>query len=133
MERIILSNKDHEHEAPSYDDVSIWVNKLMAIKFLGRDILVKQMQGSKYKLINGFGFISIKFCVNSEKEKFPFRIRIPIEMTTFQQDKHPIVFLLHVVDGIIDEVEIYSTDGSLIDNEIFLENVTYCVNEVLKV
>ncbi|HNT03555.1 MAG TPA: hypothetical protein PLY12_11470 [Bacillota bacterium] len=132
LEHITLCHKDHEHDNPSYADVSVWINKLLAIEFKGRDILVKQMENSKYELINGEGFISIKFCVNDEKEKFPFRVRVPVEMIAFQQGRHPIMFLLHVLGGIVDELEIYTADGSLIDSKISVLNVNHKVADLLK-
>jgi len=131
LEHILIYRKGHEHDLHSYSDVSLWINKLFDIEFKGREILVKQIEKSKYELINGEGFISIKFLINDDKEKFPFKVRVPLEMTASQQDRHPIMFLLHVLDGFVDEVEIYTADGSLIDNGVSILNVVHTVSDIL--
>lgn len=50
-------------------------------------------------------------------------------MRAFQQSTAPIVFLLHVINGIIDELEIFTADLTQIDaDSIELEKVEYEVN-----
>lgn len=132
LEHISLCHKDHEHDKHSYADVSMWINKLFDIEFKGREILVKQIDNSKYELVNGDGFISIKFFIIDDKENFPFKVRVPVEMTASQPDRNPIMFLLHVLDGIIDELEIYTADGSLIKEGISVLNVDHTVADILK-
>ena len=132
MEHISLNNSSHENDKYSYDQVTLWLNKLFDINFSGREILVKQLENSKYKLINGEGFISIKLSISSEKENFPFKDRIPVEMIAFQQDRYPIMFLLHILHGIVDELEIYTADGSSIDREISVLNIDHKVAGNLK-
>lgn len=57
---------------------------------------------------------------------FPFKERIPTQMLAFQPNGDSIDFLLHVVDGYIDELEIYSTSGNSLDpNHILLNNIKY--------
>lgn len=131
-EHIILCHENHKNDSHSPAEVSMWLNKLMAIEFIGKEILVKQIQNSKYELICGAGFISIKFFISDEKEKFPFRVRIPVEMTAYQHGKHPIIFLLHVLEGIVHELEVYTADGSLIDGGISIQNLYYDVDKLLK-
>ena len=131
LEHILLCPKDHENDQPSHADVSMWINKLFNIEFKGKEILIEQMKNAKYELINGEGFISIKLLINDYKEKFPFKVRVPVEMIAFQPGRHPIMFLLHVLDGIIDELEIYTADGSLIDNEISIFNVEHNVSDTV--
>ena len=51
-------------------------------------------------------------------------------MRAFQQPSVPIVFLLHVVNGLIDELEIITADSTQIDaNNIILEKVEYEINK----
>jgi len=132
LEHISLCHKNHEYDSPSCADVSMWISKLFDIEFKGKEILVKQIKNSKYELINGNGFISVKFLTNEEKEEFPFTVRVPVEMIASQPDRHPIMFLLHVLDGIVNELEIYTADSSLIDKEISVLNVEHKVADILK-
>ena len=96
-----------------------WINRLMDVEFRGRDILLKQ-----------FAFISLKFKIEGEIEPYPYLVRVPVEMRAFQTSTAPIVFLLHVVNGVIDELEIITADLTQIDaDSIKLEKVEYEVNQ----
>ena len=110
----------------------MWINSLLDIEFKGREIIVKQLEDAKYELTNGEGYISIKFSINKTKEKFPFKVRVPVEMKAYQLNRHPIMFLLHIQDGIVDELEIYTADGSLIDDEISVDDSEHKTADILK-
>lgn len=57
-------------------------------------------------------------------------MRVPVEMRAFQQSSAPIIFLLHIINGIIDELEILTADSAQIDTDnIELERVEYEVNQ----
>ena len=78
-----------------------WINRLMDVEFRGRDILLKQFSKAKIIYKQEYAFISLKF-----------------------------VFLLHVVNGVIDELEIITADLTQIDaDSIKLEKVEYEVNQ----
>ena len=50
-------------------------------------------------------------------------------MRAFQNEKAPIVFVLHVIDGYLDELEIFSTDGSTINvDTISLDKLEYVID-----
>ena len=51
-------------------------------------------------------------------------------MRAFQQSSAPIIFLLHIVNGMIDELEILTADSAQIDaDQIELERVEYEINQ----
>ena len=125
LEHISLCHNNHKDDTPSCATIEIWLSKLLIAEFKGKDILLMQLKNAKYELINGSGFISIKFYIRREEEPFPFKIRVPIEMIAFQEEKNPIIFLLHVLNGYIDELEVFSADSSLINGEISLEKVNH--------
>lgn len=54
-------------------------------------------------------------------QRFPYRVRVPLEMRVSEKNDIPIVFLLHVVDGFVDELEILNADSSPIDSDIRIE------------
>jgi len=132
LEHISLYHEGHEYDRPSYVDVSKWINTLLNTEFKGRGILLSQLENAMYELVCGAGYISIKFLVSSERERYPFICRVPVEMIAFQPGRHPVVFLLHIIDGIVDELEIFTADSSLIEREISIINVEYKVAESVK-
>ena len=50
-------------------------------------------------------------------------------MRAFQEESAPIVFMLHVIDGYLDELEIFSADGSTINvDNISLDKLEYVID-----
>lgn len=113
-----------------YEKEQQWINSLMDVEFQGRDILLKQFSKAKIIYKQEYAFISLKFKVEGEIEPYPYRVRVPVEMRAFQNSTAPIVFLLHVVNGVIDELEIITADSTQIDaDSIQLEKAEYEVNQ----
>ena len=107
-----------------------WINSLMNIEFQGRDILLKQFSKAKIIYKQEYDYISIKFKVEGEIEPYPYHVRVPVEMRAFQQSASPIVFLLHIVNGVIDELEIITADSKQIDaDNIELERIEYQIGD----
>ena len=74
------------------------------------------------------GYISLIF-PEKKGEKYPYPVRVPVEMRAFQMDKAPIVFLIHILDGYLDELEIFSADGAIINSDtIMLDNLEYVID-----
>lgn len=68
----------------------------------------------------------------TETVSYPYRERVPVTMLAHIEDsrgKRPIAFLLHVIDGYVDELEIYDAAGfDIYDyNKIPLDNIEYQV------
>lgn len=107
-----------------------WISSLLNVNFKGRDILIKQVANSKVVCSQEYDYISIKFFVEAGIELYPYKIRVPVEMRAFQEAAAPIVFLLHIINGVIDEMEIITADSSQINpDNITLTNVEYEVNK----
>lgn len=107
-----------------------WIDRLMDVEFQGRDILIQQLSKAKIIFKQEYAFISIKFKVEGEIELYPYHVRVPVEMRVFQQSSAPIIFLLHIINGIIDELEIFTADLTQIDTDnIELERVEYEINQ----
>lgn len=107
-----------------------WVEKILDIEFKGRETLLKQITSAKVIFEQGFDYISLKFQMGEKIEKYPYKVRVPVEMRAFQKESVPIIFLLHIINGVIDELEIITADSSKINPEtINLENVEYEINE----
>lgn len=109
----------------------LWIDRLMNVEFPGRDILLQQLSKAKILYRQEYAFISLEFKVEGDIEPYPYPVRVPVQMLAFQQSSAPIIFLLHIVNGIIDELEIVTVDLAQIDaNNIELENVKHeiCVD-----
>jgi hypothetical protein len=103
-----------------------WLDKLLSVDFNGKEIIKKQISASKVFCEKNPSFVSLKFSVSRSVEKFPFRVRVPIEMTVFQKNSAPIIFLLHIIDGFINELEIFPADSSIIDiDDIDLQKIDF--------
>ncbi len=110
-----------------------WVKSLLNVEFQGKDILLKQFSRAKTDYKQEYSFISLKFKIDGKVEPYPYQVRVPVEMRAFQKSAAPIVFLLHVVNGVIDELEIITADSAPIDvDDIQLENVEYVINPEVK-
>ena len=108
----------------------LWIDSLMNAEFRGRDILLRQLSKSKIIYRQEYAFISIKFKVEGDVEPYPYHVRVPIEMRAFQSLSAPIIFLMHIVNGIIDELEIITADSTQIDaDNIELERVEYEIDQ----
>ena len=102
----------------------------MNAEFQGRDILLQQLSKAKIIYKQEYAFISIKFKIEGDIEPYPYHVRVPVEMRAFQQSSAPIIFLLHIVNGIIDELEIITADSAEINTDnIEVERVEYEINQ----
>lgn len=109
-----------------------WIDKLLSADFKGRDILHEQLNNSEVFVEKDFSFISLRFVTSTDEERFPYNIRVPVEMRAYQSASAPIVFLLHLKDGLVNELEIITADSSKIDiNTISVENVNHEINKEL--
>lgn len=115
-----------------YKNEQYWIKKILEVEFKGKKLLLQQVLSSKVFLEEGYDFVSLKF-KTEETEKYPYQVRVPIEMRVFQKDSAPIVFLLHIVNGFIDELELITADSSKIDiSNIIFDEVEYVINEQVK-
>lgn len=110
-----------------------WINKLLSVNFMGREILKKQIAKSQIVFEQNYDYVSIKFLFKATLEYFPYKVKVPIEMRAFQDNSSPILFLLHVVNGLVFELEILTADSSKINiNAISLDKVTFEINKEVK-
>ncbi|MCM1027355.1 MAG: hypothetical protein NC432_13045 [Roseburia sp.] len=107
-----------------------WIERLMDVEFQGRDILLRQFSNVRVAYRQEYAFISLKFSVRGDIEPYPFPVRVPLEMRAFQQTAAPIIFLLHIVGGAINELEIVTADLTQINpDRIDLERVEYEIDQ----
>ena len=65
--------------------------------------------------------------------QYPYRVRVPVEMRAFQEGSTLIIFLLHVMDGYINELEIVSAALTWIcEDKIDFTEVVYEIASEVK-
>lgn len=102
---------------------------MMEKEFLGREILIEQLENVEVIKESGFDFLSIKMFVSQVNKLFPYDIRVPVEMICYQKESAPIVFLLHILKGKVNELEIITADSSYLDVcKIELRNRKYLLD-----
>lgn len=113
-----------------YENEQKWIDYLLSAEFKGKDILVKQIACAKVTCKQADTYISLRFYIEDKIELYPYQVRVPVEMRAFQKSSAPIVFLLHLHDGAINELEIITADSShLYADKIELEQIEYVINE----
>ena len=107
-----------------------WLEKLLNVDIKDRDILMRQISDAHISHEKEYSFISLKFERIDSLEKYPYSVRVPVEMRAYQDRGAPVVFLIHIIDGIINELEVFTADSSEIKEEaISLEAVEYEIND----
>jgi hypothetical protein len=87
------------------------ISELTASDFLGRAEVIKQLEQCVVRLIDEDGSLEIGVIHASAA---PVLHRVPTELYGPDVDGVQISVLLHVVDGLCREIEIYKVDGTTI-------------------
>ena len=104
--------------------VKKWIEYIFKFDFKGKEILKNQILNSKILYHQYDDYISIEFLVDDGAEIYPYKSRVPVEIIAYQKSSVPVLFLLHVINGKIKELEILKADSSKIDpNNIDLDNL----------
>jgi len=126
LERIFLDKPLRKNDEFSYEQVNVWLNKLLDRDFEGRNIIVKQLNGAKYEIERDGCSIFIKFIPNNDK-KYPRNEKTPITMLVKQRNTCPVDILLFTENGFVKEMEIYTVDGSYNDGKFSVDDVEYLI------
>ena len=100
----------------------IWFENILKNDFLYREEMILQINHSKVNHEYFGNYISLKFLVDRKILPMDIHVRVPLEMRVYQNNKPPIQFLLHVINGYVDELEVFYADSSYIDNELSIMN-----------
>jgi hypothetical protein len=105
---------EEEYRSPTAWELAV-LDRLLELPFPGRDEVRRQVDGARVRTVREYGddYGSIDFLV-SNWMKAPVVMRVPVVGTARDVDGVPIEFLLHIVDGIISELEIVKMDGGAI-------------------
>lgn len=99
--------------------------------FFGRSELLEQIKNA-YVIPNyNKGFISLSFRIEPDTVIFPYNVRNPVEMRAFQKNRVPIVFIIHVIDGYLAELEIFNADSSEMYDDFYVDDIELVINSKL--
>lgn len=88
------------------------VEQLLRQPFDGRDQLRMQLSAARVIAERGRDSRTLRFeRTGGEMPRAPTALRVPVEGQAVDDDGVPIAVLLHVVDGLIEELEIFRVDG----------------------
>jgi hypothetical protein len=98
------------------------LNKILSINFSGKDLIYKQLKTAKVISCCPCGCKTVDIQVDDTLPKYELNKRIPVELKTFSKDGIPIIASIHLVNGYINELEIYRADSGQICEDIDLDN-----------
>src|SRR5580658_6932734 len=102
------SNAQDQDFRPLSDLEEQLLTVLLSTDFSGRDVLVEQVAVASVREIDDNG--SLEFAPSDKKPAEVVR-RIPVEAELDDSDGITIHLLLHVVDGLLKELEVYRDDS----------------------
>lgn len=117
-----------EDDRPLTDKETKILLKLLEAEFPGCDQLLLQAQGVSATDTGDTDNYGSIYLHTNVANKAGVVQRIPVEGKILDKDGVPISILLHVVNGYMNELEIFKTDGSDILDEIKAENISVIVN-----
>lgn len=109
----LLDNSD-SFRRPSEVEIQL-VGSLLGATFAGREALVQQWLSAEVRRIDEDGSLQIRTCGGPPADVVR---RIPVEAELEDVDGMTIHILLHVIDGLLDELEIYRDDSRPVQGEI---------------
>lgn len=97
---------------------------LLSVSFPGCDALRQQIHNCKVRVLDDDGSLQLMPIAQSAAD---VRCRVPVEAVTVDSDGIPIHILLHVVDGYLNELEIYKEDLSTCLNRVTATNLQVAI------
>ena len=94
------------------------IEQLLRPPFAGRDEIRYQLATARVRAEDSGDTRTIRFKLALEDvRRACVSVRVPVEAEASDEDGTPIAVLLHVVDGLLDELEIYRVDGQPIQRD----------------
>lgn len=101
----------HAHER-------VLIEQLLGAPFAGRDEIWSQLATARVQAEGSGDTRTIRFKLALEDiRRACISVRVPVEAEARDDDRMPIMVLLHVADGLADELEIYRADGRPIQRD----------------
>ena len=87
-----------------------WIQLLMSVPFPGRDELEQQLRVCRVRPVDAEGSLELRLPANVHKAAV--KGRVPVELAGRDTDGVGVHVLLHVVDGLAVEIEVFKASGT---------------------
>lgn len=106
------------------------IDQLLSAPFEGRDAIRSQLANARVVAEGEADTRTIKFeLAPGERRLALTKLRVPVEAEILDEDRVPIALLLHVLDGLATELEIFRADGQPIKQRDLTTLRSVVVNE----
>lgn len=96
----------------------IWIGTMVSKKFDYKQELLDQVNSADILREYTDYYISLKFNVSAQEKPIIIDAVTPIEMRVYRQNMAPVLFLLHLQQGFLVELEILNADSSKLDKDL---------------
>lgn len=87
------------------------LQRLLSVDFQGAEALRRQLASTLVQSIDRDGSLHLR---PVDPTPAPVSRRIPVEATYTDADGVPVHLLIHVIDGVLDELEVYREDSAAV-------------------
>lgn len=101
-----------------------WCERMLDESVPRRDILLSQLRGAEVVGYCNCGCRTISIRITDGLPRYPYATRVPVEM---EIESPPILFLLHIVNGFVSELEVFRGDLQPINSPISLHSAKVTV------
>lgn len=102
------------------------VEEVIAPDFPFKEIIKNQISSANTFRETYFDYMLIHFEIDHDLPKYPFPKRVPVSMQYYFKKSPPIDFLLHIVNGYVNALEIMNVAGEeLIFNKADVSKITF--------
>lgn len=111
-----------------------WLESLLSINFINREGIIYQINHSQVEREYTKYYLFLKFQCGDYVRAVNIKERVPVEMRVYKDGEAPLLFLLHIINGFVAELEIFYADSSEISEDLVITNDRrdVIVNELLE-
>ena len=114
------------------ENVLMWFDKLLSVNFKGKEVIEQQLKNATFIVEKHYAYIIVEISVPTDVKKFPYNIRVPVRLQAIREGAAPIEILLHIINGYVNELEIFPADSTKIDiDNLKYQKIEYTIHEKL--
>ena len=99
-----------------------WLEAMLVSDYEWSEVLTEQINSSEIKRDYTNYYLSLLFTPDVGTPIAHVKEVVPIDMRVYKEGRIPMQFLLHVVRGYVEELEIYNADSSMLNDRITLDD-----------
>lgn len=95
-----------------------WLKAYLSCDFPGKEEVIQQIKTSTICRKHTKWYLSIKFYPDRSLASAPTIQRVPVIMLAHLENRAPLQFMLHIISGYVDEMEILFADSAEISDRV---------------